>query len=142
MRVDNIYQRLRRGFTLVELLIVIIVIAVLAAIAIPKFANSSQRGKESALKADLKVLRNAVDLFKTDTGAYPGSIADLAATSAPANGKDSAGANKAINASDWRGPYLQSVPTDPISDAAYTYSTAAGTVGKVSSSAGAPYDTW
>ena len=132
-----------RGFTLVELLIVIIIIAVLAAIAIPKFANSSQRSKEAALHADLKLYRNAIELFKADTGAYPATLADLAATSAPANGVDSStGATKSIIASDWKGPYLQSVENDPISSAAFGYSTTSPTVGAVTSSAGSPYNTW
>lgn len=133
---------LRKGFTLVELLIVIIIIAVLAAIAIPKFANSSQRSKEAALKADLRMYRNAVDLFRTDTGAYPATLEDLAATAAPASGKDAAGAVKAITASDWKGPYLQAVELDPLSGAAFTYSTTSPTVGDVRSSAGAPWNTW
>jgi type II secretion system protein G len=133
---------LRKGFTLVELLIVIIIIAVLAAIAIPKFANSSQRSKEAALKADLRMYRNAIDLFRTDTGAYPATLEDLAATSAPANGKDAAGTAKAITAADWKGPYLQAVENDPLSGAAFTYSTTSPTVGDVRSSAGAPWNTW
>jgi general secretion pathway protein G len=133
----------RRAFTLVELLIVIIIIAVLAAIAIPKFANSSTRSKEAALKADLKLYRNAIELFKADTGVYPATIADLAATSAPANGVDATtGTSKAITAADWKGPYLQAVETDPISGNSFTYSTTAGTVGAVTSSAGSPYTTW
>lgn len=132
-----------RAFTLVELLIVIIIIAVLAAIAIPKFANSSTRSKEAALRADLKLYRNAIELFKADTGAYPATIADLAATTAPANGVDSTtGSSKAINSSDWKGPYLQSVETDPISGSAFGYSTTAGSVGAVTSSAGSPYNSW
>src|SRR3989442_1565277 len=90
-----------KAFTLVELLIVIIIIAVLAAIAIPKFADSSKRSKEAALKADLKLYRNAIELFKADTGAYPATVADLAATSAPANGVDtSTGSSKAITSTD------------------------------------------
>src|SRR5947209_5365619 len=99
--------RRSRAFTLVELLIVIIIIAVLAAIAIPKFANSSQRSKESALKSDLKLYRNALELFKNDTGAWPTTLADLAVTAAPANGLDNAGGTKAIVATDWKGPYVQ-----------------------------------
>ena|SRR5438309_11590956 len=132
-----------RAFTLVELLIVIIIIAVLAAIAIPKFANSSQRSKDAALHADLKLYRNALELYKADTGAYPTTLADLAATTAPANGVDSTtGSSKAINASDWKGPYLQALETDPESGNAFTYTTTSPNVGVVTSSAGAPYNTW
>ncbi len=123
------------AFTLVELLIVIIIIAVLAAIAIPKFANQSTRSKESALRAELSLLRNGVEMFKTDCGAYPSALADLAATAAPATGKDSAGNNKAILAADWKGPYVNKVNVDPVSGNAFTYSIASPTVGQVSSSA-------
>jgi type II secretion system protein G len=136
-----------RGFTLVELLIVIIIIAVLAAVVVPKFANSGIRSKEAALRSDLKVMRNAVDLFKSDTGAYPAALADLTAASAPANGKDSAGNNKAITAGDWKGPYLDEVKKDPVSGGNYTYSTTSGSVGKITapagtSSDGSDYNTW
>jgi type II secretion system protein G len=135
---------LRRSgaFSLVELLIVIIIIAVLAAVAIPRFANSSQRSKESALRANLKLYRNAIELFKADTGVYPSTLNDLAATSAPANGLDSGGNSVAITAADWKGAYIQTIETDPISGAAFTYATTSPNVGKVTSSAGAPYNTW
>lgn len=145
---NNPLQWARKGFTLVELLIVIIIIAVLAAIAIPKFANSGTRGKESALRADLKLYRNAVELFKNDTSVFPASLSDLAATTAPTTGKDSTGTDAAINAADWKGPYVQQVNNDPVSGAAFTYSVASGTVGKVSSSAsgnasdGSAYSSW
>jgi general secretion pathway protein G len=125
----------KRAFTLVELLIVIIIIAVLAAIAIPKFSNSSQRSKESALRAELSLLRNAVELFKTDTGAFPATLAALEATAAPASGLDSAGAAKAIIAADWKGPYVNKVNNDPVSAAAFTYGTTSPNVGKITSSA-------
>ena len=135
-------NRKSRAFSLVELLIVIIIIAVLAAVAIPRFANSTTRSKESALRANLKLFRNAVELFKADTGAYPAALAALVAASAPANGLDSSGASVAIIAADWKGPYLNSLENDPLSGAAFTYSTSSPTVGKVTSSAGAPYNTW
>lgn len=128
-------SRLHKGFTLVELLIVIIIIAVLAAIAIPKFVNSGARSKEAALHADLKLTRDAIELFHNDTGAFPAALGDLAVTLAPANGKDSTGAAKAINPADWKGPYLASVPNDDVSGAAMTYSTTSPTVGQVNSSA-------
>lgn len=142
----------RGGFTLVELLVVIVVLAVLAAIVLPKFMNSSARSKESALKSDLKLLRNAVSLFNADTGVYPKTLADLASTTAPtaatAKGLDSAGVEVAYQPGDWHGPYIQDLPKDPISGTDYTYSTASGSVGKVTSSAagngldGTAYSTW
>jgi len=55
------------------------------------------------------LVRNAIELFHTDTGAWPAALADLSATAAPASGKDSAGAAKSINAPDWHGPYLRTV---------------------------------
>ncbi len=133
--IERARRRRARGFTLVELLVVIVVLAVLAAIVLPKFVDSSKRSKESALKSDLKLLRNAITLFHTDTGVYPASLADLAATSAPATGAGGA----PITATDWHGPYLQEIPTDPISGSAFSYNAATGTV---TSSAGAPYNTW
>ncbi|MGQ9454324.1 MAG: prepilin-type N-terminal cleavage/methylation domain-containing protein [Armatimonadota bacterium] len=138
----------RRGFTLVELLVVIVVLAVLAAIVLPKFMDSSRRSKESALRSDLKLLRNAIGLFFTDTGTYPKQLSDLAATSAPAQGLDSSGSDVNINPADWHGPYLQEIPNDPISGAPFTYSTTPPNVGKVTSSAtgngldGTPYSSW
>lgn len=138
----------RRGFTLMELLIVIIVIAVLAAIALPRFINSGLRSKEASLKSDLKIYRNAVQLFLNDTGAYPANVAALAATSAPASGLDSAGSAKSIIATDWKGPYIDAVMTDPVSGNAFTYGATSPNVGKVTSSAsgnsteGTAYSTW
>lgn len=141
-------QKSRKGFTLVELLVVIVVLAVLAAIVLPKFVGAGTRSKESALRSDLKLARNAVTLFYNDTGAYPASLAALAATTAPASGLAPDGTAKSIIAGDWHGPYLESIPNDPVSGSAFTYSTADGSVGKVTSSAsgngldGTAYNTW
>lgn len=141
-------RRGKRGFTLVELLVVIVVLAVLAAIVLPKFMDSGKRSKEAALKGDLKLLRNAVTLFQTDTGYYPLALSDLAATSAPAKGLDSSGAQQDIVASMWHGPYVQETPVDPITGGAFSYTTTSPGVGKVSSSSaltaidGTAFNTW
>ena len=137
-----------RAFTLVELLIVILVIAVLAAIAIPKFTDAGTRSKEASLKSNLKLIRNSIEIFRNDTGAYPSTLADLAVTAAPATGLSSAAASKTIISTDWKGPYLMAVPTDPISSAAFTYTITSPNVGKVASSSastaldGTLYSAW
>ena len=139
-------RNIKKGFTLVELLIVIIIIAVLAAIAIPKFSNSSTRSKESSLRANLKLVRNAIDLFRADTNAYPADMAGL--TTSTTSGLNTAAAKCTIAATDWRGPYLQTVPVDPVSGSQMTYGTTATDVGTVKSSAtgngldGTAYSTW
>ena len=64
----------RSGFTLVELLIVVIILGVLAAIAIPQFSTSSEDAKLSAIDTDLSHLRNAIELYyHQHRGVYPGA---------------------------------------------------------------------
>jgi type II secretion system protein G len=138
----------KKGFTLVELLIVIIIIAVLAAIAIPKFSNSSTRSKDSALRSNLKLVRNAIDLFRADTGVFPSALADMTGASAPANGLNSGGTSTAITSADYRGPYLQAVPKDWDGTSNFTYTTTSPNVGKIATTKtgtaedGTNYNTW
>ena len=121
----NFSPRLRRAFTLVELLIVIIIIAVLAAVAIPKFANSSTRSKESTLRSNLKIVRNAIDMARSDTGLNVKLPADLASPTAPALMNTPGGTTGvAVPAGSWRGPYVEAVPVDPISGTALTWTEA------------------
>lgn len=118
-----------------ELLIVIVVIAVLAAIALPKFGNASTRSREASLRGHLRELRRATESFANDTGAYPAQLVDLMQETAPAAGIDRAGSAKTIAAGDWHGPYIQTVNPDPISGNPFNYSVTSPTVGKVTSSA-------
>ena len=111
----------RQGFTLVELLIVIIIIAVLAAIAIPRIVNSSLRSKESSLKSQLNMVRGAVERFKQDTGLLPIAIADMASDKPPNDGM-SGGNQVVLDATTYHGPYLDQEPKDPLTDKPFGYS--------------------
>ena len=73
---------LRRGFTLVELLIVVIILAVLAAIVIPQFNSATTDTQEAALDANLAAMRNAIELYKAQHASYPGDKASTGATCA------------------------------------------------------------
>ena len=100
------------GFTLVEVLIVILVIAVLAAIVIPRLLGAGRRAREASLRATLKELRDSVALFQGDCGVYPHSLSHIMATTRPSY----------TNPGDYRGPYLTTpdgnLPIDPITGAA------------------------
>src|SRR5579875_1598048 len=142
----------RRGFTLIELLVVIVIIAVLALIAIPRFQDAGTRSKESSLRSDLALLRTAIGTYYTDTGAFPTALPDLTATTAPATGVSAAGASATIDPTTWHGPYVQSIPTDPVMPAGTQFSytgtgtTGIGTVKSTSTATGlngsGAYNTW
>jgi general secretion pathway protein G len=111
---------MRRAFTLVELLVVIILIAVLAAIAIPRVGDSTLRAKEAQLRAQLKLLREAADRAEADTG-LTFSPAVLAQRNAPSTGWRRGAMNTnwpqvAVPSGTWRGPYLNAVPLNPFTN--------------------------
>jgi general secretion pathway protein G len=85
----------RRGFTLVELLVVMAIIATLLTIAVPRYFRSLQRSREAVLKQDLTTLRESIDKFYGDTGKYPQTLAVLVEKK-----------------------YLRSIPVDPIAKTA------------------------
>lgn len=66
-----------KGFTLVELLLVLFLVALLASLVMPVATRSVDQAKESALKEDLKVLRKAIDNFYANTGHYPQNLNQL-----------------------------------------------------------------
>ena len=67
----------RRGFTLLELLVVMAIIATLLTIAVPRYFRSLERSKEAVLEQDLATLRESIDKFYGDTGKYPQTLAVL-----------------------------------------------------------------
>ena len=69
----------RRGFTLIELIVVMSIIATLLTIAVPRYWKSMERSKEAVLHQDLAVLRDAIDKFTGDLGHKPDTLADLVA---------------------------------------------------------------
>ena len=71
------FSRNRKGFTLLELMIVIAIIGILATLAQPMFKTAVLKSKEAALKEDLFNLRNVLDQYYADNGKYPDSLDDL-----------------------------------------------------------------
>ena len=65
------------GFTLVELLVVLAVLALLLTLAVPRYFSSIERAKEASLRQDLNTLRESIDKFYADTGKYPTVLEDL-----------------------------------------------------------------
>ena len=92
-------HQLRRAFTLVEILLVMTIIAILAALVIPKVVGRSEQARQTAAHADLSSIKTSLDAFEVDNGFYPKNIQDL--VTLPSNAKN------------WHGPYLEKIPTDP-----------------------------
>jgi general secretion pathway protein G len=121
-------RRSRRGFTLIEMLIVIVVIAILATIVIPRLMGAGRKAKEAALRGDLHQLRNAVQQFEADCGDYPSAVSQL--MTQPAAGS-TGGQGIALDVTAWQGPYLRTadnnLPKDPFTESSTTWSYTAST---------------
>jgi general secretion pathway protein G len=70
-------RRFEQGFTLIELMIVMVIIGLLAAIAVPMYVQSVRHAREAVLKEDLRTLRSAIDSYTVDKQKAPQSLDDL-----------------------------------------------------------------
>jgi general secretion pathway protein G len=88
----------KSGFTLVELLVVMAIIATLLTLAVPRYFGSVERSKEAVLRQELATMRDTVDKYYGDTGRYPESLDDLVTKK-----------------------YLRAIPRDPLTESASTW---------------------
>jgi general secretion pathway protein G len=87
-----------QGFTLIELIVVMAIIALLLSIVAPRYMRSLEKSKEAVLKEDLWVMRDALDKYYGDLGKYPNSLDELVEQK-----------------------YLRTIPVDPMTDSTTTW---------------------
>src|SRR6266567_1802509 len=93
----------QRAFTLIELLLVLVILGILAAIVVPKFSGRTEQARQTAAQSQIATFGTALDAFEVDNGYYPkgkNGLSDLV--------------QQPRDAQSWRGPYLKGeIPLDP-----------------------------
>lgn len=117
----------RKGFTLVEILIVVIILGILAAIVIPQFTEASNDARRSALVSDLQTVRSQLELYKVQhLDTYPDANNMTTFVSQLTSFTDVAGATNATKTATYKfGPYLQKFPTNSFNDSSAVKAVAA-----------------
>lgn len=110
-------KMVRKGFTLVEILIVVVILGILAAIVIPQFTNASTAAKASSVLSQLQTLRSQVELYKNQhNNEYPTSDGTLSGTwdwTKMTLKTDINGATGTTAGTHIYGPYMQQAPKNP-----------------------------
>lgn len=103
-------QHARRGFTLVEIMVVLAILGLLISVALPRFAGRTEEARLQTTRLQIENLSAALDAFEFDCGRYPSTLEGLDALK-----------NEPADTPGWKGPYLKkSVPLDPWKNA-YVY---------------------
>jgi general secretion pathway protein G len=87
-----------RGFSLIELIVALAILATILAVAVPRYFNNIETAQENVLREDLYVMRNAIDHYYSDKGVYPTQLPDLVTYN-----------------------YLRTIPTDPFTQSASSW---------------------
>jgi len=100
---NRIRPRQHRAFTLIELLLVLVILGILAAIVVPKFSGRTEQARVTAAQSQISTFGTALDAFEVDNGYFPkgkNGLSDLV--------------QQPRDAQNWKGPYLKSdIPLDP-----------------------------
>lgn len=105
----NKYNKFRQAFTFIEIMVVVVILAILAALIVPNLLNKAQDAKVSAAKSDISSLKTALNNYHLDNDAFPTTDEGLnALVTAPSS------------ATHWKGPYVEKIPSDPWGNA-YQY---------------------
>jgi general secretion pathway protein G len=109
----------KRGFTLVEILIVVVILGILAAIVIPQFTQASTEAKQNSLCSDLQTLRSQIELYKVQHNDTPPTLANFSSQMVYCSDiSGTASASKARDATHQYGPYLENIPANPFNNSA------------------------